>query len=85
MKKIILISILMILSLSSCSARIEYVYIKPEPFDFKVNELPKEREIRVHPRDMELYKGYITQLRKHIDFYILQIKDYKESFTKDNK
>ena len=83
MKKI-LIPLLIILFLSSCSAKKEYIYVKPKPFNFQVVEIPKEREIRVYSEDMELYKGYIKLLRKHISIYVLQIQDYKKTF-KENK
>jgi len=82
MEKILIQSIvlMMILLVSGCSTKTEYVYIKPKPFSFQTTQQPKVREIRVYKGDKKLYKAYIVNFRKIINFHNMQIEDYRKSF-----
>ena len=76
--KIAIIAVATILLLQGCS-KTEYVYIKPEPFDFQTTEQPKVREIIVHKDYAKLYETYITNFRNIINFHNTQITDYREA------
>jgi len=86
MKKTIMsIAVMMMVTLlAGCSTKTEYVYIKSKPFKFQSTLPPKVREIRVHSKDMVLYKAYITNFRNIIEFHNEQIADYEQSFTENN-
>lgn len=62
----------------------QYIYVRPKPFAFQKIPPPKVRHIRVYKDDVPLYKGYILNFRKIIDFYNKQIDDYKKTFGENN-
>lgn len=72
---------MMALLLVGCSTKTEYIYVKPQPYQFQTIDQPKVRNIRVYSKDVKLYNEYIKNFRKIIDFQNGQIKDYYESFT----
>ncbi len=83
MKKLLIkiVVMMMALLLVGCSTKTEYIYVKPQPYQFQTIDQPKVRNIRVHSKDIKLYNEYIKNFRKIIDFQNGQIKDYYESFT----
>jgi hypothetical protein len=72
--------LLLLVSLSACSATERLVYIEPQPYVFqKVTQQPP-RSIRVADEDAELYSAYIAKFREQIDFMNQQVDDYVSSF-----
>ena len=80
----ILVIAISALLFAGCSTKVEYVYLKPKPFNFQTIQQPKIREIRVHKEDKKLYSAYIGNFRNIIDFYNKQIEDYKKSFDNND-
>jgi len=82
MEKILvqIIVLMMILLVSGCSTKTEYIHLKPKPVLFQTTPQPKAREIRVYKGDEKLYKAYIKNFRKIIYFHNMQIEDYRKSF-----
>lgn len=72
---------MMVFSLVGCSTKTEYAYVTPEPFSFQTTQQPKVREIRIHNKDIELYKAYITNFRNIIEFHNKQIENYYKDFN----
>ena len=77
---IMMIFILAVLT-SSCSDRI--IYVNPDRFVFQKTVEPKERTIRIHNSDVELYELYIDNLRGQIEFHNNQIDSYNKATETD--
>ena len=78
----VIFGILLLVSLSACSTT-KLVYVEPKPFQFQKTDELKQRTIRVHKDDRQLYEAYIDKLREQIRFHNGQIDDYLNSFKKD--
>ncbi len=73
MKKLILI--LLALLFSGCLTP-KTVYIHEKPYAFQKVTQPKTRTIRVYKEDVALFKSYINDFRKRIEFMNKQVDDY---------